>query len=87
MKHNISGLQPPFPKFSLVFCDPLYSLSLKMESQIIIHMCSLMFHKTYNIITNNELESIWKELVMVYFEVLYPSNCLEGLQQSTKNPS
>ena len=77
----------PFSKFSLVFCNPLHILSLKIESQIVIHMRSLMFHKTYNIITNNELERIWKELVIVYFEVLNSCNCLEGLKQIKKNPS
>jgi len=87
MKHNISSLQASFSRFSPVFCDISHILSLKMESQTVIQVCSLMFHKTYNIITNNELERIWKELLMVYFDVLYPSNCLEGLYQITKNPS
>jgi hypothetical protein len=47
-KHNISSLQEPLSKFSLVFFAPLHILSLKMGSQIVIHMRSLMFHKTYN---------------------------------------
>lgn len=75
----------PFLSFHSCFVTH-YITSLWKWSPKLSSTCVLWCF-TKHTITNNELERIWKELVMVCFEVLYSSNYHEGLKQITKNPS
>jgi hypothetical protein len=36
-------------------------------------------------IVNNELERMWKETIMTYFVIYYPSICLEGVKKPAKS--
>jgi hypothetical protein len=37
--------------------------------------------------TNNELERMWKEVVVIYFLRYCPGICLEGLRKAMRNPN